>query len=82
MKTSKKLKEVFDKVRPHINGHITVINQFIEAIHDVEEMEALSQHDVSNNEVTLKAFVQEIVDECEDGAVMDTYFYKKAKSLL
>jgi hypothetical protein len=47
MKTSKKLREVFENIRPHINGHVTVINQFIEAINEVEEMEALSQHDVS-----------------------------------
>lgn len=62
METSKKLREVFENIRPHINGHVTVINQFIEAINEVEEMEALSQHDVmgSNSQSNIKAKVVNI----------------------
>lgn len=47
MKTSQKLREVFENIRPHINGHRTMINQFLESINEVEEIEALSQHCVS-----------------------------------
>lgn len=43
MKTSNKLREVFDVIIPHINGHNTTINKFIEAIQEVHELEALSQ---------------------------------------
>ena len=39
MKTSTKLKEVFDKFRPHTNGHETAINLFLEAVKEVEKME-------------------------------------------
>ena len=39
METSTKLKEVFDKFRPHVNGHETTINLFLEVIKEVEEME-------------------------------------------
>jgi hypothetical protein len=39
MKTSEKLKFVFEKFRPHINGHITTINEFWLIIEEVEEME-------------------------------------------
>ncbi len=56
--------------------------ELIEFDKELHELKKLRVADVSNNEVTLKAFVQEIVDEYEAGAVMDTYFYKKAQSLL
>jgi hypothetical protein len=39
MKTSDKLYEAFDKFRPHINGHRTAMNLFLEALKEVEEME-------------------------------------------
>jgi hypothetical protein len=53
MEASKKLKEVFDMVRPHINGHKTAIDKFIFVIRTVEKLEALSQHDVIKNEVAV-----------------------------
>jgi hypothetical protein len=42
MKASEKLKEAFDMIRPHINGHRTVIDKFIFAIRMVESLEDLS----------------------------------------
>ena len=52
MKTSDNLKEVFDKLRPHINGHKTLIEQFHEAIQEVEEMERKQSN--TTNGMTLK----------------------------
>ncbi len=37
---------------------------------------------VSNNEVALKAFVEEYVEAFEDGQGSDTALYRQAKSLL
>jgi hypothetical protein len=39
MKTSDKLIEAFEKFRPHINGHRTSIDLFLEALKEVEVME-------------------------------------------
>ena len=44
--------------------------------------EKLDIHVVSNNEVALKAFVEEYVEAFEDGQGSDTALYRKAKSLL
>ena len=43
---------------------------------------ALHKHIVSNNEVALKAFVEEFVESWEDGNAGDTDLYRKAKRLL
>ena len=42
----------------------------------------LTLTDVSNNEVALKAFVEEYVEAFEDGQGGDTALYRQAKSLL
>lgn len=39
MKTSDKLIEAYDKFRPHINGHKTAMDLFLEALKEVKEME-------------------------------------------
>jgi len=46
------------------------------------EIKQLALHGVSNNEVALKAFVEEFVEAWEDGMGGDTDLYRKAKSLL
>ena len=48
----------------------------------LNELNLLSLHLVSNNEVALKAFLEEFVDAWEDGMGGDTDLYRKAKSLL
>ena len=45
-------------------------------------IKALALTDVSNNEVALKAFVEEYVEAFEDGQGCDTALYRQAKSLL
>jgi hypothetical protein len=39
MKISDKLIEAFERFRPHVNGHISAINIFLEAVEEVKEME-------------------------------------------
>ena len=46
------------------------------------EIKQLTLTDVSNNEVALKAFVEEYVEAFEDGQGGDTALYRQAKSLL
>tara|TARA_R110000822_G_scaffold280482_2_gene402104 strand:+ start:1080 stop:1316 length:237 start_codon:yes stop_codon:yes gene_type:complete len=46
------------------------------------EIKQLTLTDVSNNEVALKAFVEEYVEAFEDGQGCDTALYRQAKSLL
>ncbi len=48
----------------------------------IKEGQELPIHNVSNNEVALKAFVEEFVEAWEDGMGGDAYLYRKAKSLL
>ena len=49
----------------------------------LEELDKqLTLTDVSNNEVALKAFVEEYVEAFEDGQGGDTALYRQAKSLL
>ncbi len=48
----------------------------------IKEGQKLPIHNVSNNEVVLKAFVEEFVEAWEDGMGGDTDLYRKAKSLL
>ncbi len=52
-------------------------------IHDLKtKIKALTIPIVSNNEVTLKAFVEEYIEAFEDGQGGDTALYRQAKSLL
>ena len=48
----------------------------------VELVKKLTLTNVSNNEVALKAFVEEYVEAFEDGQGCDTALYRQAKSLL
>lgn len=48
----------------------------------ITEIKALTIPVVSNNEVALKAFVEEYVEAFEDGQGSDTALYRQAKSLL
>jgi len=48
----------------------------------IKEGQKLPIHNVSNNEVVLKAFVEEFVEAWEDGMGGDADLYRKAKSLL
>ena len=47
-----------------------------------EQVKNLTIANVSNNEVALKAFVEEYVEAWEDGMGGDADLYRKAKSLL
>ena len=52
-------------------------------IHDLKtKIKALTIPFVSDNEVALKAFVEEYVEAFEDGQGSDTALYRQAKSLL
>jgi len=43
MKTSEKLIRAFEEFRPHLTGHETAMDLFLEALYEVEKMEVESK---------------------------------------
>ncbi|MCK9476579.1 MAG: hypothetical protein M0R46_11700 [Candidatus Muirbacterium halophilum] len=83
-------KEIYLKIKREITKGLYAYDDQIAAIAKWVESEfepkkqgkKLPIHNVSNNEVALKAFVEEFVEAWEDGMGGDTDLYRKAKSLL
>tara|TARA_R110002050_G_scaffold228523_2_gene364157 strand:- start:5 stop:247 length:243 start_codon:yes stop_codon:yes gene_type:complete len=57
-------------------------DQGTRTLKELRELKQLALCSVSNNEVALKAFVEEYVEAFEDGQGSDTALYRQAKSLL
>ena len=68
------------KTLNYIDINEVLIQQLAKEMTDVYKQ--LNIPVVSNNEVALKAFVEEYVEAFEDGQGSDTALYRKAKSLL
>lgn len=49
MKTSEKLEQAFHEFRPHINGHNTAMELFLEALREVKDLE--SRLTISDEEI-------------------------------
>ncbi|MGE4412912.1 MAG: hypothetical protein AB7E45_04350 [Candidatus Caldatribacteriota bacterium] len=85
------VKEIYLKIKREItkglyayDDQIVAIAKWIESEFEPKKQKkgGLPIHNVSNNEVALKAFVEEFVEAWEDGMGGDTDLYRKAKSLL
>jgi len=76
MSISKSLKEIYIEVSPHVNGHHTLMNKFINAINEVEKMEALIQNNVVKNEVEVCKHVKVEVD---DDGLGNTHYCSKCR---
>ena len=88
MKAQKYLEELIDQEQDYLSGydegekpqlHIDRLKDLKEALTEVKNC---SIPDVSNNEVALKAFVEEFVEAWEDGMGGDSGLYNTAKRLL
>lgn len=85
-----KAKEIYLKIKREItkglyayDDQIAAIAKWVESEFEPKRQgEKLPIRNVSNNEVALKAFVEEFVEAWEDGMGGDTDLYRKAKSLL
>ena len=79
----KKIKDLKEFIKQKTDqGTANYLGKELRELCGIVEMEALRIHNVSNNEVVLKAFVEEFVEAWEDGMGGDTDLYRKAKSLL